>query len=598
MNNVHVLQLAEYQQPTIQESKRNAWVEFGISNNYFNYLIDRYTKSTTNSAIINNVSRLIYGKGLSALDASRKPNEYAQMMTLFSAECLRKMVFDRKLFGQFAMQVHYNDKHDRILKVYHIPVNLLRAEKCNEKGEITGYYYSDNWEEVRKFPPKRIPAFGHSKDKVEIMFVKPYGVGMKYYAYPDYQGAIPYAVLEEEVSDYLINEVQNGFSGTKVVNFNNGVPSEEQQDLISQKVLSKLTGSKGQKVIVAFNQNQESKTTVDDIPLNDAPDHYTYLSEECLRKIMLGHNVTSPLLFGIASSNGFSSNADELQNSFILFNNMVIKPFQDEIIEAFDRILAFNGIALKLFFRTLKPLEFTDLENATTEEQVTEETGADATELKKQSNLDNEVADALINLGEDPNPEWLLIDEAPLDYDTDEEENNLLSSEPKKSLLSRLVELIQTGEAYPNKESRQDKTIDGVKFIVRYVYAGVLSKKSREFCVKMIEAGKIYRKEDIEKMSRQVVNEGWGARGADMYSIWYYKGGGNCHHRWNKRVYASFEGQVIDVKDKRWKNIAQSKAEKLGYKIKNDPKVAQRPVDMPNYGFLPSNPQPQREITI
>ena len=597
-NNVHILQLAEYQQPTINESKRDAWVEFGKDNNYFNYLIDRYTKSTTNSAIINNVSRLIYGKGLSALDASKKPNEYAQMMTLFSPECLRKMVFDRKLFGQFAMQVHYNEKHDKILKVYHIPVNLLRAEKCNEKGEITGYYYSDNWEDVRKFPPTRFSAFGYGKDKIEIMFVKPYGVGMKYYAYPDYQGAIPYAVLEEEVSDYLINEVQNGFSGTKVVNFNNGVPSEEQQDLISQKVLSKLTGSKGQKVIVAFNLNAESKTTVDDIPLNDAPDHYTYLSEECLRKIMLGHNVTSPLLFGIASSNGFSSNADELQNSFILFNNMVIKPFQDEILEAFDRILAFNGIALKLFFRTLKPLEFTDLENATTEEQVTEETGADATELKKQSNLDNEVANALINLGEDPNPEWLLIDEAPLDYDTDEEENNLLSSEPKKSLLSRLVELIQTGEAFPNKESRQDKTIDGVKFIVRYVYAGVLSKKSREFCVKMIEAGKIYRKEDIEKMSRQVVNEGWGARGADMYSIWYYKGGGNCRHRWNKRVYASFEGQVIDVKDKRWKNIAQSKAEKLGYKIKNDPKVAQRPVDMPNYGFLPSNPQPQREITI
>lgn len=594
-NNVHILQLAEYQQPTIQESKRDAWVEFGEDNNYFGYLIDRYTKSTTNSAIINNVSRLIYGKGLSALDASRKPNEYAQMMTLFSPDCLRKMVFDRKLFGQFAMQVHYNDKHDKILKVYHMPVNLLRAEKCNDKGEITGYFYSDNWEDVRKFPPTRIPAFGHSKDKVEIMFVRPYGVGMKYYSYPDYQGCIPYCVLEEEVSDYLINEVQNGFSGTKVVNFNNGVPSEEQQDLISQKVLSKLTGSKGQKVIVAFNLNSESKTTVDDIPLNDAPDHYTYLSEECLRKIMLGHNVTSPLLFGIASANGFSSNADELQNSFILFNNMVIKPFQDEMLEAFDRVLAFNGIALKLFFRTLKPLEFTDLENATTEEQVTEETGADATELKKQSNLDNEVADALINLGEDPNPEWLLIDEAPVDYDTDEEENRLLASEPKKSILSKLIELVQTGEDRPNITSKQDKVIDGVKFVTRYVYAGSLSKNSRAFCNKMIAAGKIYRKEDIEKMSTQVVNEGWGANGADMYSIWFYKGGGNCHHRWNKQVYATFQGQALDIPN--MKQVAQSKAEKLGYKIKNDPKVSQRPVDMPNYGFLPSNPQPQREIT-
>ena len=588
MNNIHVLNLAEYQQPTIQESKRDNWVEFGEDNNYFGYLIERYTKSTTNSAIINNVARLIYGKGLSALDASRKPNEYAQMMSLFSTDCVRKMVFDRKLFGQFAIQVHYNDKHDKILKAYHIPVNLLRAEKCNEKGEITGYYYSDNWEDTRKYEPKRLPAFGFSKEKVEILYVKPYGVGMKYYAYPDYQGAIPYAVLEEEVSDYLINEVQHGFSGTKVINFNNGVPSEEQQDLIAQKVMGKLTGSKGEKVIVAFNQNSESKTTIDDVPLNDAPDHYTYLSEECLRKIMLGHNVTSPLLFGIASSNGFSSNADELQNSFILFNNMVIRPFQEEILEAFDRILAYNGISLKLFFKTLKPLEFTDLENAQTEEQVAEETGADTTELKAQSNLDNEVANALIDLGEDPNPEWLLVDEYELDYDTDEAENELFK-ERKKTLFEKAKKIVSTGVAFPNSKSKQDDVIDGIKFITRYVYAGVTTAKSREFCKKMIAANKIYRKEDIERMSKQVVNEGWGARGANTYSIWFYKGGGNCHHRWNKQVYASFEGTGIDVNSPNAKVIAGTKAEKLGYVIKNDKKVAQRPVDMPYNGFLPTN---------
>jgi len=588
MNNIHVLHLAEYQQPTIQESKRDNWVEFGEDNNYFGYLIERYTKSTTNSAIINNVARLIYGKGLSALDASRKPNEYAQMMTLFSTDCVRKMVFDRKLFGQFAIQVHYNDKHDKILKAYHIPVNLLRAEKCNEKGEITGYYYSDNWEDTRKYEPKRLPAFGFSKEKVEIMFVKPYGVGMKYYAYPDYQGAIPYAVLEEEVSDYLINEVQHGFSGTKVINFNNGVPSEEQQDFIAQKVMNKLTGSKGEKVIVAFNQNAESKTTIDDIPLNDAPEHYTYLSEECLRKIMLGHNVTSPLLFGIASSNGFSSNADELQNSFILFNNMVIRPFQEEILEAFDRILAYNGISLKLFFKTLKPLEFTDLENAQTEEQVAEETGTDTTELKAQSNLDNEVATALIELGEDPNPEWLLVDEYELDYDTDEAENELFK-ERKKTLFEKAKKIVSTGVAFPNSKSKQDDVIDGIKFITRYVYAGVTTAKSREFCKKMIAANKIYRKEDIERMSKQVVNEGWGARGANTYSIWFYKGGGNCHHRWNKQVYASFEGTGIDVNSPNAKVIAGAKAEKLGYVVKNDKKVAQRPVDMPYNGFLPTN---------
>ena len=586
MSNIHVLNLSAYTTPVIQESKRDAWVDYGEDNNYYSFLLERYTNSTTNSAIINNISRLVYGRGLSAVDASRKPNEYAQAMALFNKDCLRKIAIDRKMLGQFAIQVHYNDKHDRILKAFHMPVNLLRAEKCNKDGEIEAYYYSDDWTDVKKYPPVRIPAYGYSKDKIEILFSKPYSVGMKYYAYPDYQGAVPYALLEEEIADYLINEVQNGFSGTKVVNFNNGVPSLEQQEIISSKVLNKLTGSKGQKVVIAFNDNMDTRTTVDDIPLNDAPEHYTYLSEECMRKIMLGHNVTSPLLFGIAGANGFSSNADELQNSFILFNNMVIKPLQDEILEALDTILSFNGISLNLFFKTLKPLEFTDLENAQNTEQVAEETG---TELSKHEHLTEDIAKSLIELGEEPSENWLLIDEFPVDYDSDDSENELLSKEPKKSLFGKLVELVSTGDARPNLRDKQDKVIDGVKFVTRYVYAGSEPRdKSRPFCNAMMRAKKIYRKEDIIKMGSQVVNAGWGPNGADTYSIWFFKGGGNCHHRWNKQVYAAFEGKALDIPNA--KQIAQAKAAKFGYTIKNEALVSQRPVDMPYNGFLPTNP--------
>ena len=585
MNNLHVLNLSAYTTPTIQEANRENWVEYGDDNNFYAYLINRFTNSTTNNAIINNIARLIYGKGLSALDASKKPNEYAQFMALLHKDDVRKIVLDRKLLGQFAVQVHYNDKHDKILKAYHIPVNLLRAEKCDKEGKINGYYYSDDWTDVKKYAPVRYSSFGSSKDKVEILFSKPYAVGMKYYSYVDYQGCLPYCLLEEEIGDYLINEVQNGFSGTKVVNFNNGVPTDEQQNIISNKVLDKLTGSRGQKVIVAFNNNAESKTTVDDIPLNDAPEHYTYLSEECLKKIMLGHNVTSPLLFGVASTNGFSSNADELKNSSILFDNMVIRPFQEEIIEAFDSILAFNGISLKLFFKTLQPLEFTDLENAQTEEQVAEETG---TELSAHTN-------ALIDLGEDVQDNWILIDEKEVDYDKDEEENELLSKEPKQSLLSKIVNLVSTGEARPNIRSDQDRVIKQMKFIVRYKYVGSIASTTRDFCSRMMLANKVYRKEDIIRMGSQVVNEGWGPEGASTYSIWLYKGGGNCYHRWNKQVYVVNSGKAININEA--KQIGQLKAAMSGYIVVNPELVAKRPVDMENYGFLPSNPQPKRTIT-
>jgi len=597
MNNVHVLQLAEYQQPVLTENSRDAWVGWGEDNNYFNYLIDRYTNSTTNNAIINNVARLIYGRGLSALDASRKPNEYAQMMSLFNKDCVRKMVFDRKLFGQFAIQIHYSDKHDKILKVYHIPVNLLRAEKCNENGEITGYYYSDNWDEVRKFPPKRISAFGFSKEKIEIMFVKPYGVGMKYYAFPDYQGALPYAVLEEEVSDYLINEVQNGFSGTKVVNFNNGVPSEEQQDLISQKVLNKLTGSKGQKVIVAFNLNSESKTTVDDIPLNDAPDHYTYLSEECLRKIMLGHNVTSPLLFGIASSNGFSSNADELQNSFILFNNMVVRPFQDEILEAFDQILAFNQISLKLFFRTLKPLEFTDLENAQTQDQVNEETGTDATELSK---INTELQDILNEVDKNQLDEnWVLVDEREVGEDEDELDNYLIQSElslnKETTLLGKIKSLfaVMIGDPHPKYKSEQDKKVgDLLYFKVRYKYTGNKNPE-REFCKAMMQReDRLFRKEDIDAMSKRAVNPRFGEFGANTYDIFKFKGGPRCRHKWARVTFML----NLNAIEKGYEQIGTRAAEIRGYVVRNPYEVSFYPNQLPLKGFSPRNKNLPKDV--
>jgi hypothetical protein len=108
---------------------------------------------------------------------------------------------------------------------------------------------------------------------------------MKYFSGVDYQGGLPYATLEEEIAQYLITETQNSFSGTKIVNVNGGRYTDEQQDDISNKIKSSLTGSKGQKVIVAFNENQELATTVVDIPLNDAPKHYEYLSTESRDKI-------------------------------------------------------------------------------------------------------------------------------------------------------------------------------------------------------------------------------------------------------------------------------------------------------------------------
>ena len=592
-NNIHLLELSHYEAPVIKEAAREDYIEYGEKNDFYQFLIDRYTNSTTNNAIINNVSRLIYGKGLSATDASRKPSEYAQMKALFHNDCVRKLACDLKMLGQCAVQVIYTKDRKKIAQVHHVPVQLLRAEKCNEDGKIEGYYYCDNWQDTKKFKPKRIPAFGCSNEAIEIYFIKPYSVGQKYYSLVDYYGGLPYAQLEEDISKYLINEVNNGFSGRTVVNFNNGVPSEEQQHMIKSKVLNQLTGTYGEKLIVAFNNNAESRTTVDAMPVNDAPDLYNTLAEECLRKIMLSHNVTSPLLFGIASSNGFSSNSDELKDSFVLFNNLCILPFQELLLDAFEHILAFNGVSLNLFFRTLKPLEFTDLENAATEEQVQEETGLELSGLSK------DLQDFLAT-GEDIDQEgYELIDVRDVDYDLEDDfdaqvqewENEL---KPKQSTLSKIVNLVRTGVASPNKPSEQDKQVEGLYFKVRYQYVGDDSPE-RDFCRAMMRASKVYRKEDITRLSSQVVNKGFGEGGSDTYSIWLYKGGARCHHKWQRRTYVSFrKGASIGAADS--SQISTGKARKYGYRVTNEPEVSMKPNDMPLKGFSPNNPNLPKDV--
>ena len=355
--NLHIVNLASYNRPKVVEDKRKEWVNYGDNNDYYSYLINLYTNSTTNHAIISAIANMIYGKGLDALDSSSKPDEYAAMKSIFSDHCLRKITLDLKLLGEACFQIVY--KKGQVMAAEHFPRQTLRAEKMNDDGNIEAYYYHPNWAKIKpNEKPERIKAFGFGNGtEPEIKIVKKYVSGYDYYCPVDYQGALAYAELESEIADYLINDVQNGFSGSKVVNFNNGVPNEEQQHQIKNDVLKKLTGSKGEKVIIAFNNNAESKTTVDDLPLSDAPTHYEYLSNECSNKLIVGHRVTSPLLLGIRTeNNGLGSNADEIKTAALLFDNITIKPYQDLLTDCIGDILALNGISLKLYFKTLQPL--------------------------------------------------------------------------------------------------------------------------------------------------------------------------------------------------------------------------------------------------
>ena len=568
-----VIELSQYTTPIITEQKNEGWVDFGQGNNHYQFLIDRFQNSATNNAVINNICKLIYGRGITALDASQKPLDYANFLSLTSPDDIKRIISDTKMLGQAAIQVHYN-KDRTIKKFLHLPVNLIRSAKCNEDGDIDAYYYSDNWQKTREYKPLRYDAFGTSKSEIEILMIQPYSAGMKYYSYVDYQGALDYCLLEEKVSEYLINEVSNSFAPTSIINFNNGQATPEQKRQISEDVTNKLTGSTGKKVIISFNDNPEAKTTIDTIQLQKAADQYQYLSDEARNKILVGHNVTSPLLFGIATSNGFSSNADELKNSAILFDNMVIRPFQELIIEAFDKILAVNGISLKLAFKKLNVL---DADGEITNQQPIVET--------KLSSQVSELETYLNTIGEDINEdEWILVDERDVDY---EDEINLDSqiealNNPKQNLLQKLASAVKS---IPNAKSEQDATIKGINYKVRYQYTGNPSPQ-RDFCNTMMSLKKYYRKEDLERADSNIVNPGFGHNG-EPYNIFLFKGGPRCKHSFKRVTFLSTKG--IDVNSPNAPTIGTDTASKRGFKVTNPYQVSIQPNNLPRKGFHPNN---------
>lgn len=568
----HVLNLAAYQTPEIYEDPHSDYVGYGDHNDFYTELINAFLNSPTTNSIVTGVVGQIMGKGFSALDANRKPDEFAAFKNLFKAKDLKRICMDYKLLGEAAFQVSYKGK--KVVEVSHFNRETLRAEKCDDKGKINAYYYSPKWSEHKEGDKlTRIPVFGSGAAN-EIYIIRRFIPSMHYYSPPDWVSALNYSNLECDISSYLVNEVSNSFSGTKLVSFSNGVPTQEKQHAIKQEILNKLSGANGEKIIVSFSDSPDNKTTIEDISVSDAADVYEYISEECTKKLLLANRITSPLLVGIRDgSGGLGSNSEEILNAHNLFENVVIKPYQSDIIDAIEEILAVNGISLKIYVQTLTPIEFTD-ETLVTQEQKEEETGqklsSDSPHLSDEMGV--EMIQLMDQVGEEENLdgyELISVEDAsdePDDFHPEQYLNTLKLSKPQT-----------------------DSSLDSEMFKVRYKYvrgrgvpANKKGNKSREFCENMMGKGLVYRKEDIDFLSFQGTNKDFGHKGK-AYSLFKWKGGSYCHHIWERRVYMkrlnkegqAWGGAALVGTDK----ISVQDAIRRGFKLPKQPsEVGQAPI--------------------
>jgi hypothetical protein len=577
MGGIGVVNLATYTSPKVVEVRNQEWVNYGENNNYFGYLQDRINGSPTNNAIVNGISQMIFGKGIDATDKLLKPEEYAQAMLLFDDDTTERLCYDLKAMGQCAVQVVYSIDKTRIVECNHFPVETLRSGKCNDDGEVEAYFYAEDWTKVtRQKPPLQIPAFGFGNGGEEILFIKPYKTGFYYYSPVDYQGGLQYCELEEEISNYHLNNIMNGLAPSMLINFNNGTPTEDEQRDIERNIQNKFGGtSNAGRFILSFNDSNNYGATITPVQLSDAHNQYQFLSDESMKKIMVSHRVISPMLLGIKDNSGFGNNADELQTATILMQNTVIKPFQNLLIKDFNKILSFNDISLNLYFKNLQPLDGNN--DLTIETQPVQPT-ANLSEQKECFDINSFDGEVITD-------EWELVDKREYNNENSNIEN--WASELIKVKAS--VNLKDFITSYPSKQSYLDKDI----YKVRYEYSQKYgSNNTRDFCVKMMgrtASGVVYRKEDIDMASFQGVNNSFGHQGQN-YSLFEFKGGVNCGHYWSENLYrlkTKTDGTPYEDK-------ALSSSEKVnsiaGYNPtpKGLDNAKKAPKDMPNNGHHPN----------
>ena len=355
-----IINVNNNQLPIITEDTRTryAWVPFGVygHDDFFDAVSTAYRVSTTNSACIEGLADLVYGKGL----YSKNVEFDKTLQRVIPQEETKRVAFDLKLFGNAAYQVYWNAEHTEIVKMYHIPIQTLRAEKLSDTNGIQCYYYCTDWNDQRAIKSKKkLQAFGTSNERMEVLYIKNYFPGLYYYSLPDWVAALQYSMSEGEISNLHFNNITNGFLPAVMINFNNGVPAPEERQTIEDLIQAKFTGTDNAgRFMLSFNDDPTTKPTIDVIQIENLHEKYSYVAEYTQDRILVAHRVTSPLLFGIRTNgNGFSSQSEEMKTAFSIMQTMTISPFQNLILNSLDYALSKGGYEnTELYFEQLTPL--------------------------------------------------------------------------------------------------------------------------------------------------------------------------------------------------------------------------------------------------
>ena len=200
------ISLSSHQTPKFIEKKNKDWVFYGERNNYPDYLIDLFNKSSKHNAIITGKVKFILGDGfgIDALNIQDKSliNGFIRKSGQDSLKNLtKKIATDLEVYGGYAVEVIPNKANKNIAALEHIDFGKVRVSKDDEKFAFTNDWSKtkpENNEDFTVFTPFNWMDF---KDGERfIIYFKQYRPNIEHYPLPEYVASNPYIEADIEIA--------------------------------------------------------------------------------------------------------------------------------------------------------------------------------------------------------------------------------------------------------------------------------------------------------------------------------------------------------------------------------------------------------------
>jgi hypothetical protein len=250
-----------------------------------------------------------------------------------------KCVLDFILYGAFSINIVYRRDRDLGFEMYSMDTSKLRAERSDINDHVNNYFYSSDWANVKKFPPRKLPTMNFNADEPsQVFYYTTHSPGNEYYATPTYWGGATSISTEVEIYNWFHSNIVNGLQPSLFVSLNSGIPAPEQRQEIYETLTAKYGGSNNPgKLMLTFANSKEEAPEITTIQPNGTDNMFIELSKKVQEAILTSHQISSPELLGIRTPSALGTpNHLEAQDHF---QHLVLYPIQQEILNVFEKLL-------------------------------------------------------------------------------------------------------------------------------------------------------------------------------------------------------------------------------------------------------------------